>query len=194
VTSAWASFPTLEAAFREAPHFTNVPTFLLVLPTRSRWTVLWNNSYLCDGYDSLCSNLTARHRLTTLHWGAHDTSTSFQPGAFFTHRKWVDSGVQERAVYVAANDGRWSFGQRGEPLPEEDLALYSARRKSDRLNERHVSELLKRLGADPWQEEFYAIQDHRSFVVRRPKYPATVHRKQRAEVLIKAQFQVVRVG
>jgi hypothetical protein len=191
VTCTWDRLPTLDAAFREAPHFTNVPTFLLVLPTRSRWVALWNNSYLCDGYDSLCSNLTARHRLTTLHWGAHDSSTSSQPGAFFTHRKWMDSGVQERAVYVAVNDGRWSFGQSGEPLPEEDLALYSARRKADRLNERRVSELLKRLGADPWDEEFYAIQQHRSCVVRRVAFADSVHRKQRAAVLIKSALKVV---
>jgi hypothetical protein len=194
VTSGWESFETLDAAFREAGYFTNVPTFFLVLPTRSRWAVLWNNSYLCDGYDSLCSNLTVRHQLTTVHWGAHDHSTNSQPGAFFTHRKWVGSGVQERAVYVAENDGRWFFGQSGEPLAEEDLALYSARRKTDRLNERHVAELLKRLGADPWDEEFYAIQAHRSFVIRRREYSDTVHRKQTTEVLIKAPPNVARVG
>ena len=34
--------------------FTNVSTCYLVLPTHSRWTVRWNNSFLCDGYDSLC--------------------------------------------------------------------------------------------------------------------------------------------
>src|SRR4051812_10418130 len=63
VVNSWARFDDLVAAFRSAPDFGNVPTFFLVLPTRSKWSVLWNNSFLCDGYDSLCWCLTAHHFL-----------------------------------------------------------------------------------------------------------------------------------
>lgn len=46
----WAEFPAVDAALGAAPGFANVPTFYLVLPSRSRWTVLWNNCFLADGY------------------------------------------------------------------------------------------------------------------------------------------------
>src|SRR5262245_61810685 len=72
VTSSWRTYPNLDSAFNEVPEFTNVPTYYLVLPSRSRWTVLWNNRFLCDGYDSLCWCLTNNHALTTIHWFAHD--------------------------------------------------------------------------------------------------------------------------
>src|SRR6185503_5189563 len=78
IKTSWESFASLNTAFEAAPEFTNVPTFYLVLPTHSKWSVLWNNSFLCDGYDSLCHCLTMNHRLTTVHWSAHDEWTTFQ--------------------------------------------------------------------------------------------------------------------
>ena len=91
--ASWERFANLDAAFRVATEFANVPTWYLVLPSRSRWSVLWNNSFLCDGYDSLCWCLTSNHKLTTIHWSAHDQMTSFQPGATFHHRHWHPSSV-----------------------------------------------------------------------------------------------------
>jgi hypothetical protein len=55
----------------------------------------------------------------------------------------------ERSVHVGQDDKRWTFYEHGEPLPEEDVALYGARRKKDRLNEVLVSRFLGRLGASP---------------------------------------------
>src|SRR5262245_38651700 len=81
VVTFWEAYTSLDAAFQAAPEFANVPTFYLVLPSRSRWTVLWNNSFLCDGCDSLCWCLTKNHRLITMHWLAHDKWTTFQSGA-----------------------------------------------------------------------------------------------------------------
>ena len=52
MAASWQSFPCIDAAFEATAEFTNTPTFFLVLPTRSRWSVLWNNRSLCDGYDS----------------------------------------------------------------------------------------------------------------------------------------------
>lgn len=80
ITTSWETFSNLDAAFRSASEFANVPTIYLVLPTLSKWSVLWNNSFLCDGYDSLCHCLTKNHGLTTVHWSAHDEWTSFQSG------------------------------------------------------------------------------------------------------------------
>ena len=166
VVASWERFPDLESAFRAAPHFTNSPSVFLVLPTRSPWTVLWNNSFLCDGYDSLCWNLTTRHGFRTLHWEAHDEQTTMQPGASFTHRAMRDDALIERSVYAAQEDTRWLFHAVGEPLPEEDQAAYAARRKRDRLNESAMVQLLARLGAHPWAEDFYALGDGACRVIR----------------------------
>jgi hypothetical protein len=51
VASRWSSFDGLGSVFASAPYFANVVTFIAVLPTKSQWSVLWNNSFLCDGYD-----------------------------------------------------------------------------------------------------------------------------------------------
>jgi hypothetical protein len=181
LAESWKSFVDLTSALSLAGDFTNIPTVFLVLPTKSDWSVLWNNSFLCDGYDSLCWCLTTNHHLTTLHWSAHDEPTSFQPGASFTHRSWCGSLV-ERTVSVACNDGRWRFDQVGDPLAEEDVSNYRARRIRDRLNERLMATLLRRLEAAPWSEEFYAF-GQRYFTLQRTDVPSTVLRRKAAEVV-----------
>ena len=183
LATSWNSYPDLDAAFRAAPEFASVPTFYLVLPSRSRWTVLWNNSFLCDGYDSLCWCLTTNHRLTTVHWSAHDEWTTFQSGAGFTHRRWDGSKVIERFVHVAQEDKRWTFHEGGEPLREEDVSCYRAKRKRDRLNESVLVQFLARLGATPWSEDFYALPEQRCFVAQRPEVPATVIRRRASDVI-----------
>jgi len=183
VWTAWEACADLDRAFRMAPDFTNVPTVFLVLPTRSKWSVLWNNSFLCDGYDSLCHCLTSRHGRTTIHWSAHDGWTSFQSGATFTHRRKTGTQIVERVVHAGQTDKHWDFCAVGEPLPEEDLTSYAARRKRDRLNEGRLAALLSRLGATPWQEGFYALPQSRVFVMRRADPPPTVVRKSRQDVL-----------
>ena len=183
VTTAWEGFPNLDAAFRVAFEFANVPTVYLVLPTRSKWSVLWNNSFLCDGYDSLCWCLTENHGFTTIHWSAHDHWTTFQSGANFNHRRLVDGNVVERYVHVTQEDKRWNFLASGEPLPEEDLESYNARRKRDRLNEEKMSALLSRLEAFPWQEKFYAVPPSRAFVLRRVEAPSTIILRPHSSVL-----------
>ena len=181
--ASWFQFGTFDAALGSALEFSNVPTHVLVLPTRSKWSVLWYNSFLCDGYDSLCSNLTTRHRLTTIHWSAHDEWTTFQSGARFIHRRHDGAKVIERIVQAAQQDKRWRFYTIGRPLKEESLEEYEAKRKRDRLNERSLLSLLNRLGAQPWSEEFYALPEQECFVLRRPAAPSTIVRRSREEVL-----------
>lgn len=183
VAGDWKHGLTLDQAFREADDFANVPTVFLVLPTRSRWSVLWNNSFLSNGYDSLCHCLTLRHGLTSVHWSAHDVTTTFQAGATFCHRRLAAGAVHERTVAIAREDARWSFFQSGEPLPEEAVEDYSARRVRDRLDEHGMTRLLGRLGAHPWQDDFYALGEQPVFVARRTHPPATVSRKSRDRVL-----------
>ena len=138
VVNSWQRFEDLDAVFRSAPDFGNVPTFFVALPTRSKWTVLWNNSFLCDGYDSLCWCLTSHHYLTTIHWSANDDWTTHQAGATFTYRKHDGANVVERSVYCGQEDERWMFHTTGQPLDEENTSEYAARRKKDRLNEQSL--------------------------------------------------------
>ncbi|MFL5241347.1 MAG: hypothetical protein ACJ8FY_04510 [Gemmataceae bacterium] len=83
--------------------------------------------------------------------------------------------MSERSVYCCKNDERWDFDAVGEPLAEEDLAAYSARRKQDRLNEQGMLKLLERLGARPWEDEFYLPGE--VFRIERVAYPDTISRR-----------------
>lgn len=183
ISSSWEAFSNLDAAFGSALEFANVPTVYLVLPTHSKWSVLWNNSFLCDGYDSLCYNFTKNHGLTTVHWAAHDEWTTFQSGARFIHRQTDGAEITERSVAVGQEDKRWLFDAHGKPMAEEDTESYQARRKRDRLNEEKVSAFLSRLGATPWLEQFYGIPATKTFVLRRENAPSTVIRRNPREVL-----------
>ena len=183
VSGRWTKVADLDAAFSIPPEFANVPTYYLVLPTHSRWTVLWNNSFLCDGYDSLCSCLTKHHGLRTLHWFAHDEWTTMQSGAGFTHRRREGAQIVERSVYCAQEDRQWNFQTAGPPLPEELVAQYSAPRKRDRLNEASLLAFLRRLGAEPWNDDFYAVPEREMFVLQRLEVPATITMRARTDVL-----------
>ncbi len=183
VETYWQAFPNLDSAFTAAPNFASWPTFFLVLPTNSKWSVLWNNSWGCDGYDSLCWCLTTNHGLTTIHSSANDTWTTFQSGAKFTYRRMNGTTLAERSVYAGQEDKRWLFFQTGDPLPEENVTLYNAKRKRDRLNESELMKLLARLGASPWSEEFYSLSTQSTFVLRLSRPPATTLYRQRSEVL-----------
>ncbi|MGJ7524724.1 hypothetical protein [Variovorax sp. GB1P17] len=183
LATAWSRYADLDEAFGAVAEFANVPTHFLVLPTNSEWTVLWNNSFLCSGYDALCACLTKNHGLTSIHWSAHDSTTVFQPGALFTHRRLVDTAVVERSVHVTRQDSKWSFGEAGPVLPQENTDSYLARRVHDRLNESLMAALLGRLGAAPWTEEFYALAEQSCFVLQRPSAPKTVIRRPRDAVV-----------
>ena len=175
LSSSWVRYSSLDQVFGSVAVFTNVPTVYFVLPTHSDWTVLWNNSFLCDGYDSLCHCLATNHALSTMHWRSSDEDAVFQAGSSFTFRKPSASGLLERSVYCGKNDRHWDFHALGEPLPEEDLPAYSARRKRDRLNERGMLKLLDRLGARPWNDEFYRVGE--AFRIERIAYPSTISQK-----------------
>lgn len=175
LSTAWVPFNSLDQVFGSVAVFTNVPTVYFVLPTRSAWSVLWNNSFLCDGYDSLCWCLATNHALATLHWRSSDDDAVFQAGSSFTFRQPSKSGLSERSVHCCKNDEHWEFHAVGEPLPEEDLQAYSARRKRDRFKEQGMLQLLERLGARPWEDKFYLPGE--AFRIERVGFPNTISHK-----------------
>jgi hypothetical protein len=179
----WSRYADLDQAFSAAREFAGVPTHFLLLPTHSDWVVLWTNSFLCDGYDSLCHLLTENYGLTTMHWSAHDSTTTFQPATTFTHRAMAQSGLVERSVYASQVDGKWIFGEIGAALPEEDVERYTARKKADRLNESLMVDLLGRMGAEPWKETYYALPQQECWTLKRVAAPKTVTRRPLASVV-----------
>lgn len=182
-SAVWQRFEQLDMAFSSVPYFDNVGSYLLVLPTRSKWSVMWNNNFLCNGNDRFCLALTSQHALTTIHWSSHDDRTTFQPGTMFHLRRKSVGGLLERRVQSAQTDRRWDFFEQGYPLPEEDLDGYQAKKKRDRINEQRIIELLARLGAFPWDEAFYALPEQRVFSLSRP-LPKNAVQRMRNEVLI----------
>ncbi len=89
-------------------------------------------------------------------------------------------------MYCGQEDKRWVFRQSGEPLPEESSETYGLRRKRDRLNEQLLAALLARLGARPWQEDFYALPETRCFVLERRSPPPSILFRTREEVIVRA--------
>lgn len=175
LATAWVPFTSLSELFGSVSTFTGVPTVFFVIPTASEWAVLWNNGYGCDGYDSLCYCLTTNHGLTTMHWQSSDGDAVFQAGSSFTFRAKSDCRLIERSVYCGKNDNRWDFHTAGEPLPEEDLVAYTLDRKRDRLNEQSMIALLARLGARPWEDDFYPAG--KAFRIERVSFPKTITQK-----------------
>lgn len=181
----WVPFSSVSEIFESVREFTNVPTLFFVLPSHSDWTVLWNNSFLCDGYDSLCHCLTSNHGMTTVHWQSSNDDAVFQAGSLFTVRRQSASGLVKRSVYCGKNDLTWVFHESGEVLPEEDTAAYTARRICDRLDEQGLTALLSRLGAEPWNDSFYRLG--RAFRIERVAFPRTISRKRFGEFAVDRQ-------
>lgn len=181
--SGWVAFESVDAVFRSVDVMTNVGTVFVALPTRGDWTAVWNNSFLCDGYDSLCHNLTRLEGLDTLHWSSSDSDGPFQAGTTFAYRSARDGGEITRYVQCARNGPRWSFCARGEPLPGEPTDAYTKRNKRERMNEALLARLLERLGAEPWRERSYDLPGARCFRLRRTHPPSSVTARRTADVL-----------
>ena len=189
LNESWVQISGLDLLFGSVNEFTNTPTVFFAIPTRSRWTVLWNNTFLCDGYDSLCACLTKNHGLTTLHWIAHDDTTTFQPGASFSYRRLQGNSVTMRSVHCGRSDSRWRFEEYGDQLPQEDIVAYSSRRKRDRLNESVLMSLLRRFDAQPWEEGFYDFS-RPCYRLKRTTYPSTIIKRSPADVVTASQRPV----
>lgn len=175
LVSDWIPFANIDEVFSSVSSFTNIPSLFFVLPTESEWTVLWNNSFLCDGYDSLCWCLTTNHSLTTMHWASSNADAVFQAGRSFTFRRASEAGIVERSVYCGKNDKSWRFVASGTPLVEEDVEAYTARHKRDRLTEQELLALLGRMNARPWDDEFYRVG--KAFQIERVSMPSSIGRK-----------------
>lgn len=154
----WVQVQSIDGLFRSIEKFTISASVCYALPTNTNWTVLWDNSFTCTPHDSLAYCLTCFWRLETLTFSSNDRDSTTFAGTRFTYSRPGDhEEVIQRHVYCCNQGSRWHFEQHGEPLPEEDLQGYTAKRKRDRLNEERMMALLERLGIQPWRESSYNL-------------------------------------
>jgi hypothetical protein len=165
----WVRRSSIDDVFRRVEKFTDARTLTWVIPTRGRWTVVWNNSSRCLEDDNTDYRLTRFQKLETIRFYSTDENSTQLAGTHFT-RSIPDNSddVIKREVYCCNQGSRWHFEQHGTPLPEEDLDRYNARRKRDRLDEAGLMDLLERLGVHPWRESTYDFGEP-CFCMKRPQ-------------------------
>lgn len=172
----WLRVSCIDELFRSVETFTTGPLTYYSLPTKGDWTVIWCNSSACTGHESLAHCLTGFQKLETIHFYCTDRNSTQLAGTHFTYRKpTATEAIIQRDVYCCNQGSRWSFRQDGEPLPEEDLERYAAKRKRDRLNEEGFMALLGRLGVQPWLENTYDFGHKLLSMADTRKFPATQH-------------------
>ncbi|MCL2147741.1 MAG: hypothetical protein FWH47_00135 [Methanomassiliicoccaceae archaeon] len=157
--------------------FTVPITRVIAFPTRTEWTIIWNNSFLCDGWDSLCYNLTRSCNYDTFHFCSHDAITTMLPGSYFYYR-WVENEVlKERYAWACKNDsGRWEFIEKGETRYFETVEDYEDRMIKNRLNEDKMEKIFDKMGINPWERTSYRYNEP-YFQITRTKYPETTKEK-----------------
>ena len=149
-------FQSLETLFSDPGEYFASPTRIYVVPTTTRWTVLWNNSFHCTGYDSLCHCLTLNHGLETLHFQSSDDDAFYLAGTLIRHRLPAETEPILRSVQASKDDSsHWCWYESGPVQPYENVDHYAARLKRNRLNEEILADYLTALGCDPRQESVY---------------------------------------
>ena len=139
------------------------PSRFLVLPTRSRWTAVFDNSEPYHSYDAiarLATNLRSRavhfchvpdmHRKPEGRYGSTKFSVFSPDGAPPEAR-----GGPERLVYAINEGGRWTFLAHGTPQPYELVERYESRRLRDRLTPEMLVAYGRALGIEITDEDFY---------------------------------------
>jgi len=155
----WVRHSSIAELFQSVKKFTISPTIHYAIPTKTDWTVVWDNSSDCQGHSSFAHCLTRFYRLETIHFRSTDRDSIMLAGTHFTYSK-AGAGAEpvKRDVYCCSVGSRWEFRERGERLPEEDAARYNRKRKRERLDEEGMMELLMRFGIHPWREATYNFQ------------------------------------
>ncbi|MCL2155659.1 MAG: hypothetical protein FWH53_08350 [Leptospirales bacterium] len=170
--------------------FTSVPTKVIVFPTITKWTIIWNNSFLCNGWDSLCYNLSNLYKFETFHFCSHDTITTMLPGSYFYYRYFENDILQERYVWACKNDNnKWEFIEKGDECYFETVENYKERIIKNRLNEEKMKELFNKMGINPWDDAVYKINEM-YYTISRTKYPETIKEKDITEIYRKRDWRI----
>ena len=146
VTRESIKLKTLADVFSKPNAYTSFPTEFFVVPTKSPWTLLWCNTFHCNGYDSLCYCITQHSQLETIHYTSCDHDAFYQAGSQWHHR--VDCGT-ERVISAIRNDTKWDWFSNGELQSYENEKYYENRIIKKRFNNHIVNEYLDEIGFNP---------------------------------------------
>ena len=125
-------------------------------------------------HENLSYRLTFNQKLEAISFYCTDRNSTQLAGTHFTpHKPCRGEDVIKREVYCCNQGSRWHFEQHGDPLSEEDVERYAARRKRDRLNEAGLMDLLERLGVHPWREDTYDFRKKLFRVTDKRQFPVS---------------------
>ena len=126
--------------------FTVTPTKVIAFPTKTKWTIIWNNSFLCNGWDSLFINLTNFYDYDIFYFCSHDKVTTTLPGTYFYYKYRENEILKERYVWACKNDNnKWEFLEKGETCYFETIEDYKDKIIKNRLNENKMEKIFNKM-------------------------------------------------
>jgi hypothetical protein len=149
------------------PLRTPIESKYLVMPTKSTWTALFSNNV--SGMDTnswphatIARAVGCQTAVFSLYPSSAEALVggSSQPASQFIlggPSPAGPTGFQKRAVYLVSTDGKWEFGQFGDPLSGEPVDAYRRSRLRDRLGVSELNQVAGILGISPFDHSFYDV-------------------------------------
>jgi len=145
----------------------------LFIPTRSPWAAYVTNGWTGTDASSRMSYMAKAMGCRGLRVVAVPHTLKGDKGrygavilAMYGPRQthWLNT---VRSITAANDGGPWVFSQTGEPFPFEKPEQYKARKVRDRFTLEMMKDLLKHLGLEPFQEDFYMPPGSVAWMVER---------------------------
>jgi len=159
---------SLESALARLEPLTTPPTKVLLMETRSNWTVFFDNGLRVSDPESAVGHLCAVKpcRGIVVHCSPDRSEVTDRDALriygivsfrmFATHQTaWLN---QERAVVAMNDGGSWLFSTEGAEQGFEEPERYAARRIRDRLTDEMLERYCGALGIRLFDESFYGTK------------------------------------
>lgn len=128
---------------------------ILVVPTKSSWTAVFDNG-LQGGNASGLSIAAQELKCHAIRIVCVCDKRRYEARIFEMYSPHpTDFLNYVRTISVANDGGRWRFDQSGASLPEEDSSWYSPRHVKEKFTADQLALLLRRLGHEVFEESFY---------------------------------------
>ena len=123
----------------------------LFVPTQSKWVAFFDNGH--TGTDRTIPEVLSKNLNAECVYFSYDPNTE---ETLFDYFKKVDNNEIDLSRSIATiNDGGWKFHQYGTPLLFEKQENYKIRQIKSRFNLNLLSEYLKNLGINAFEENYY---------------------------------------
>jgi len=172
IKSKSISVSSINEVFQNPPGYTTYPSHTYVISTHTKWTILWCNTFHCNGFDTLGWNVTKHHGIPTIHYEASDSDAFYQAGSKWYHRTGKST---TRVLSAIKEDKKWIWFADGPLQSYEDSDNYEQRMIKKRLNENIVNDYLNIIGFNPNTDPFNFSQD--VYVIYRTYTPCLVECK-----------------